>query len=84
MIPQEITLIDVREPAEVAEGIIPSAVNVPLSRFAEAFDPNKGADFQKEFAFARPRFGDKIVFYCRTGKRSQQALEAARQKGWWK
>lgn len=78
------TIIDVREPDEVQAGIIPSAVNVPLSSFAKAFDKNGGVDFEKQFAFARPGFDDKLIFYCRSGKRSQQALELAQKNGWWK
>ncbi|PWN94078.1 Rhodanese-like protein [Acaromyces ingoldii] len=77
------TIIDVREPDEVQAGMIPSAVNVPLSAFAKAFDKNGGVDFEKDFAFPRPAFDDKVVFYCRSGKRSQQALELARKNGWW-
>lgn len=79
----DITVIDVREPSEVAQGIIPSAVNVPLSQFEQAFS-GKGGDFVRNFAFNRPSFDDKIVFYCRSGKRSQQATEFAQKHGWWK
>ncbi|EPQ31216.1 uncharacterized protein PFL1_01403 [Pseudozyma flocculosa PF-1] len=79
----EITLIDVREPSEVQEGIIPSAVNVPLSTFKDAFKTDRQADdFQRRFAFARPAYDDKIVVYCRSGKRSQQALEHLNKHGW--
>lgn len=78
----QITIIDVREPNEVAQGIIPSAVNVPLSQFQKAFS-GSGGDFQKEYAFQRPAYDDKVVFYCRSGKRSQQALEFAQKNGWW-
>ncbi|CDR88797.1 uncharacterized protein SPSC_05629 [Sporisorium scitamineum] len=78
----EITIIDVREPDEVAQGIIPSAVNVPLSQFQKAFSAS-GGDFVRDFAFNRPGYDDKVVFYCRSGKRSQQALEYARKNGWW-
>ncbi|TKY88867.1 hypothetical protein EX895_002108 [Sporisorium graminicola] len=78
----EITIIDVREPNEVAQGIIPSAVNVPLSQFQKAFS-GSGGDFVRDFAFQRPEYDDKIVFYCRSGKRSQQALEFAQKNGWW-
>ncbi|SNX87098.1 uncharacterized protein MEPE_05808 [Melanopsichium pennsylvanicum] len=77
----EITIIDVREPNEVAQGIIPSAVNVPLSQFQKAFT-GSGADFIRDFAFNRPKYHDKIIFYCRSGKRSQQALEFANKNGW--
>ncbi|CAD6924414.1 unnamed protein product [Tilletia controversa] len=78
-----ITIIDVREPDEVAQGIIPSAVSVPLSEFTSAFSPANGRDFVKKFGFERPEFGGKVVFYCRSGKRSAQALEFARSQGWW-
>ncbi|CCU97882.1 unnamed protein product [Malassezia sympodialis ATCC 42132] len=84
----KITLIDVREPNEVAQGMIPAAVNVPLSEFGSAFNPNSYSenanDFERKFSFPRPSFDDPIVFYCRSGKRSQQALETARERGWWK
>lgn len=84
----KITLIDVREPSEVAQGMIPAAVNVPLSEFGSAFNPDSYAenanDFERKFSFPRPSFDDPIVFYCRSGKRSQQALETARERGWWK
>jgi rhodanese-related sulfurtransferase len=45
---QEILLIDVREPDEVALGSIPSSVSLPLSGLREALDPNfNPGDFQK-------------------------------------
>lgn len=79
----DITVIDVREPSEVAQGMIPSAVNVPLSQFEQAFS-GKGGDFVRDFAFDRPKYDSKIIFYCRSGKRSQQAVEFAQKNGWWK
>lgn len=80
----EVTLIDVREPDEVAAGMIPSAVNVPLTQFEKAFNPNGGVDFQEKYAFPRPSFDSPLVFYCRSGKRSAQAQEIARRNGWQK
>lgn len=84
----KITIIDVREPSEVAQGMIPAAVNVPLSVFGDAFDPNNakpaGADFERNFSFPRPAFDDQLIFYCRSGRRSQQAMDIARKRGWWK
>ncbi|KAK0553076.1 hypothetical protein OC845_001356 [Tilletia horrida] len=79
-----ITIIDVREPDEVAQGIIPSAVNVPLSQFKKAFaSTGTGGNFVRDFGFDRPQFDQQLVFYCRSGKRSQQALEYAQAQGWW-
>lgn len=77
-----------REPNEVAQGCIPASVNVPFSEFASAFDVNSdsvsSADFKRRFAFPRPDYDHKIIFYCRSGKRSGEALQIARQRGWWK
>jgi rhodanese-related sulfurtransferase len=62
-----IALIDVREPNEFAEGHIPGAANLPLSRFDPAQLPQDP--------------GKKIVFNCRSGKRTLQAIEMARLFG---
>lgn len=41
-------LIDVREPDETAQGMIPSAVSLPLSQMKEALDPKSPeGDFYK-------------------------------------
>lgn len=65
--------------------MIPSAVNVPLSEFTTAFKTGSGGgDFSKKYAFSRPGYDDQLVFYCRSGKRSAQAIEEAKKGGWWK
>lgn len=81
--PQNILLIDVREPDEVALGTIPSAVNLPLSRLDDVLssDYNPGA-FQSEFAFSKPLPKQNIIFYCRSGKRSAVANELANRHGY--
>lgn len=83
---QEITIIDVREPNETAQGMIPSAVNVPLSEFTPAFKQEGGGDgdFLRKYSFHRPGYDDQVVFYCRSGKRSAQALEEVKKFGWHK
>ncbi|WRT64118.1 uncharacterized protein IL334_001047 [Kwoniella shivajii] len=79
----EVLIIDVREPDEVALGSIPSAVNLPLSRLKDALDRgfNPG-DFQREFAFSKPTYDQNIIFFCRSGKRSANASELAGEKGY--
>jgi rhodanese-related sulfurtransferase len=63
----KILLLDVREPNEYAAGHIPGAVNFPLS----TFNPN-----------SLPReAGKKIVFSCRSGQRTQRAMDMARLGG---
>ncbi|WFD41801.1 hypothetical protein MPSI1_000437 [Malassezia psittaci] len=83
-----IDIIDVREPNEVAQGCIPASVNVPLTEFTKAFDVNSDSsastEFQRKFSFPRPSYDHKIIFYCRSGRRSEQATQIARERGWWK
>ncbi|CAL1696527.1 unnamed protein product [Somion occarium] len=74
-------IVDVREPDEVLQGSIPSAVNVPLSVLAESFHLNH-TDFEKKFGFAKPRQDQELVFYCRSGKRSTTACDVAKRNGY--
>ncbi len=63
-----ITLVDVREPYEFEDGHIPGARLNPL----QSFDPS---------VLPPPEQGKRIVFSCRSGKRSLTALESARGAG---
>lgn len=73
-------LIDVREKDEVAQGMIPTAVNIPLSDFIESI--RLPADkFHELHGFTKPRHDQEIVFYCRSGKRSATASDAAKDNG---
>ncbi len=63
-----ITLIDVREPDEFASGHIETATNIPLTKLAgKIFDHSTDT---------------KIVFVCKSGKRSMQAANFARSLGY--
>ena len=62
-----IVLIDVREPHEFEAGHIPGSISMPLSEF----DPH-----------ALPKAeGKRIVFSCRTGGRTLQALKLVQDAG---
>lgn len=60
-------LVDVRESDEVAGGMIPGAVHMPLSSFDE---------FKTQLSSEKP-----IVFYCRSGRRSLKTAEMAENWG---
>jgi rhodanese-related sulfurtransferase len=62
-----IALFDVREPNEFEAGHIPGASSLPLSRFDPAALPNEP--------------GKRVVFSCRSGRRTLQAIELARLGG---
>ncbi|WP_375461394.1 rhodanese-like domain-containing protein [uncultured Enterovirga sp.] len=62
-----IALVDVREPHEVAAGIIPGSIVMPLSQFDPSSLPVGD--------------GRRIVFSCAAGIRSRVAVEACRRAG---
>ena len=62
-----ILLVDVREPNEITAERIPGAVVVPLSTFDPADIPDPG--------------GKRLVFSCRSGRRSVTASQAAQAAG---
>ncbi|KAH7911215.1 Rhodanese-like domain-containing protein [Hygrophoropsis aurantiaca] len=73
-------LVDVREPDEVIQGSIPSAVNLPLSVLANSLHLTPQA-FKQQHGFDKPQKTQEIVFYCRSGKRSASACDVARRNG---
>lgn len=72
-----------REPDEVLQGMIPSAVNLPLSVLAGALHMD-GGKFKEKYGFQKPAFDQEVVFYCRSGKRSSSASDVARRNGYTK
>ncbi|KAM5538232.1 hypothetical protein V8D89_008119 [Ganoderma adspersum] len=73
-------LIDVREPDEVLQGSIPSAVNLPLSQLPGAFHLPP-PEFKAKFGFEKPRPHQELTFYCRSGARSTTASDVAKRNG---
>ncbi|KAH9043730.1 Rhodanese-like domain-containing protein [Lactarius hengduanensis] len=74
-------LIDVREPDEVLQGMIPSAVNLPLSGLSGALHLD-GEKFKETHGFQKPALDQEIIFYCRSGMRSSSASDVARRNGY--
>ena len=64
-----VQIVDVRTPAEFAQGHIPGAVNIPLQQ----------ADFAARIARLDPT--GVYAVYCRSGNRSQPAVAAMRDAG---
>jgi rhodanese-related sulfurtransferase len=74
-------LIDVREPDEVIQGMIPSAVNLPLSVLANSLHLHHVA-FKEKHGFEKPTKDQELIFYCRSGKRSTSASDIAKRNGY--
>ncbi|KAG5650443.1 hypothetical protein H0H81_012267 [Sphagnurus paluster] len=80
---QDSYLIDVREPDEVIQGMIPSAVNLPLSELANSLHLSRAA-FLEKHGFDKPTKDQQLTFYCRSGKRSTTASDVAKRNGYTK
>lgn len=65
---ETLTIIDVREAEEVAEGMIPGAIHIPLGDI-----PSRFSEIQQN---------DDIILVCRSGKRSQKAYEFLEAQGY--
>lgn len=74
-------LVDVREPAEFAEGHIPGAVNLPFKTAPGALglEPE---EFFETFGFQKPSTETQLVFYCLAGVRSTAAESLAATFGY--
>ncbi|KIY47313.1 Rhodanese-like protein, partial [Fistulina hepatica ATCC 64428] len=73
-------LIDVREPEETAQGMIPSAVNIPLTVLGNSLHMSREM-FGKKYGFEKPHTYQEIVFYCRSGRRAATACDVATRNG---
>ncbi len=67
-------LVDVREHDEVAHGMIPTAVHIPLGSVPAVFEqgPQDLARSLKQSAAEFDINETQLIFYCRSGVRSQQ------------
>ncbi|KAJ7597277.1 Rhodanese-like protein [Mycena floridula] len=73
-------IIDVREREEVVQGMLPSAVNLPLSVLANSLHLAP-QDFRDKYGFDKPKSKQEIIFYCRSGKRAATAGDIAKRSG---
>lgn len=71
-----VTLIDLREPAELESGRIPGSVNAPRGMLEFYADPTT--------PYYRPEFdrNQRIILHCASGGRSALAADTLRQMGY--
>ncbi|KAI9208583.1 Rhodanese-like domain-containing protein [Polychytrium aggregatum] len=78
---QNYILIDVREPYEVIEGRIPTAMHIPVGDLNEALEM-PAQTFHTLYGFNKPEKDQLVVFYCRSGVRSTAAVGIAKEHGY--
>ncbi|KAF9430390.1 hypothetical protein BGZ94_007041 [Podila epigama] len=74
-------LIDVRDLNEVVKGIIPTAHHIALSDLEQALTLEEEA-FEAKYGFKKFGKQDEVVFYCRSGRRSNLAFQLTRGLGY--
>ncbi|XP_073942740.1 rhodanese domain-containing protein CG4456-like isoform X2 [Choristoneura fumiferana] len=76
-------IIDVRNPDEVsATGKIPSSINIPLGNVESVLNSMSETDFERQYQRRKPRHSNELIFYCRSGRRSTEALDKALKLGY--
>ncbi|KDQ19825.1 hypothetical protein BOTBODRAFT_101836, partial [Botryobasidium botryosum FD-172 SS1] len=78
---EDVYLIDVRETPEVVQGSIPSSVSIPLSELKNALRL-RASDFAYKYGFEKPNAAQRMIFYCRSGKRSATACDLTMRMGY--
>ena len=66
---ESFVIVDVRTPAEFAQGHVPGAINIPVDQVTNRLS---------ELANAKNK---DVVLYCRSGKRAGQAAEVLKANG---
>ncbi|KAK4050708.1 hypothetical protein OIO90_004930 [Microbotryomycetes sp. JL221] len=77
----DIVIFDVREVADYAAGHIPNALHLPLTVFEASLAMDQDV-FARTYRFSKPAPEQKVVLYCRSGRRSGLAADIARGCGY--
>jgi rhodanese-related sulfurtransferase len=72
-------IIDVREPAEFANGHVPGAINIPRGLLEFEVDGHPAVNCVRDSALSHR--GQPVILYCRSGGRSALAADALRRLG---
>ncbi|CAR22833.1 Rhodanese domain-containing protein [Lachancea thermotolerans] len=78
--PQKI-LVDVREPSELQQYKLPTAINIPLKSAPGALGLSPD-EFQDVFDFEKPKTDKELIFFCAAGVRAKAAEELAKSYGY--
>lgn len=79
--PPPSVIVDVREPSECAEGMIPTAINIPLATIPAAVKKT-AEEFKSSYGVPKPDLGASIVVYCQRGGRAEKGAAAFAEAGY--
>ncbi|KAG7093142.1 hypothetical protein E1B28_009425 [Marasmius oreades] len=73
-------LFDVRGPDEVEQGMIPSAISIPINTLERSLKMSP-EEFKAKYGVPKPEKDQEVTFYCKKGLRSTMASEIAMREG---
>ncbi|QEU60038.1 Rdl1 [Kluyveromyces lactis] len=79
--PDNVILLDVREPEEFAIVQIPGSVNMPYKSAPDALAYGD-EEFKGKFGFPKPSKDQELVFFCAAGRRALGAQTKAVEEGY--
>ncbi|XP_050461216.1 rhodanese domain-containing protein CG4456-like isoform X1 [Cataglyphis hispanica] len=80
-----ILIVDVREPVEIKEtGKLPGSIHIPMNDVQNIFLNLSEEEFEKRYGKQKPGKDTKIIFSCRSGKRSKTVQEMIQKLGYTK
>lgn len=79
-VPRTALLIDVRDENECKEGMIPTAINIPLSTLPSAIQKSSD-EFTNDYGVPKPALNDKLVVYCLRGGRAEKGASILTSSG---
>ncbi|SCV05887.1 LANO_0H17370g1_1 [Lachancea nothofagi CBS 11611] len=74
-------LVDVREPSEVQQYALPTAINLPLKSAPGALGLSS-EEFEDVFGIPKPATENELIFFCAAGVRAKAAEELANSYGY--
>ncbi|XP_025160429.1 rhodanese domain-containing protein CG4456 isoform X2 [Harpegnathos saltator] len=78
-----ILIIDVREQSEINEtGKLPGSIHVPMDNVSNTLQNLSEEDFMERYGKSKPTKLTKIIFSCRSGKRSGMVQQEMQKLGY--
>ncbi|XP_067217067.1 rhodanese domain-containing protein CG4456-like isoform X2 [Linepithema humile] len=78
-----ILIVDVREQNEINEtGKLPGSIHIPMGDVENIFLNLSEENFEQRYGRRKPTKDSKIIFSCRSGRRSAMVQEAIQKLGY--
>ncbi|XP_011157236.1 rhodanese domain-containing protein CG4456 [Solenopsis invicta] len=78
-----VLIVDVREPSEINEtGALPGSIHIPMNDVCNEFSNLSEDEFLEKYGRPKPTKDTKIIFSCRSGRRSASVQESVQKLGY--